>query len=293
VLRAKGVLPASAHVLSAEARQFGEEEGFTWGALYRISLRYDRLTPSAPTTVVAKLAPQDPALRQMMKQFNARETGFYQRLDATDGLPLPLCFHADCDPGSGASILLLQDLTFARRVPFVTGCNGEDALRVVDAMAAIHARWWNSPTLLAAGGSDLLEDLPFRRFWAEYPARLRKILPDVVLPGGFLRLGDALAEREGAVLARLMDAPPFTRLHRDLHVDNVMFVPGATGETAILLDWQLCGRGRGACDLAYFLISSLDPGLRRKMEETAIVRLSSFGDLQTSRHGCGHSDAGQ
>lgn len=272
VLRANGGLPQSGHVLSAIPTRIGEEEGFTGGALYCLALTYDRPHPDAPARIVAKLSPQDAAMRQAMQPLNAREARFYQNLSATDGLPLPRCHHAACDAASGASILLLQDLTAARRVPFVAGCGPADALRVVEAMASLHAAWWESPVLSGLSGASILREMPFHALWVDYPARLRAILPELVLPEPFLRLGDRVAEREAEVFARLMEAPPLTCLHRDLQIDNVMFAARGGAEDAILLDWQLCGRGRGPYDLAYFLISSLDPALRRAKEEAFLAR---------------------
>lgn len=272
VLQAEGTLPTSGRVLSSQAIRIGEEEGFSGGALYCLALSYDQPHSTAPARLVAKLSPRDAGMRQAMQSLNAREARFYQTLSATGGLPVPRCHHATCDPASGASILLLQDLTSARRVPLVAGCGPADTFRVVEAMASLHATWWESPVLTGLGGASILREMPFHALWADYPARLRAILPTVVLPDAFLRLGDRLAEREAEVFARLMETPPLTCLHGDLQIDNVVFAAQGGAEQAILLDWQLCGRGRGPQDLAYFLISSLDPALRRRIEDAALAR---------------------
>lgn len=256
-------------VLAVDATRIGEAEGFTGGALYRITLRREK---AGPLAVVVKLSPRDPAMRTAMRTLNGRESQFYARFSDASGLPVPQCHYAAFDRETGASILVLEDLTAARAVPFAAGCGYDDALRVVSALAAIHARLWNSPALQRLDGSAILQELPFQSLWTEYPARLHALLPDVVLPTEFLHLGDEVARRQDDIFARLMDLPPLTCLHRDLQIDNVMFAPTGAEEVAVLLDWQLCGTGRGACDLAYFLISSLEPPLRRQCEDDLVAR---------------------
>ena len=59
-----------------------------------------------------------------------------------------------------------------------------------------------------------------------------------------------------------------TLLHRDVQVDNILLHDDGVS----LLDWQFVGKGRGAYDLAYFLISSLDPNLRRAHEKALVKR---------------------
>jgi len=265
------VLQASAlggaRVTAACPTSIGTEEAFSGGRLYRVDLTLDRPVPGAPASLVAKLSPEDPALRSTMRPANARETAFYRNLAPGSGLPVPYCYHAAQDAASGASILLLQDLTAARRVPFTTGCTAADARRVIKALAIVHARWWNDPALPGAGGPAILLDVPFRVAWALYPARLRNILPGTDLPAAFLRLGDHIAAHEADIFARLTEAGPLTLLHRDPQADNVIF----TEKDALLLDWQFCGKGRGVQDLAYFLISSLDPTLRRALETELVA----------------------
>ena len=65
----------------------------------------------------------------------------------------------------------------------------------------------------------------------------------------------------------MMDGPQ-TVVHRDAQVDNVLF--GDTG--AVLLDWQFMGKGKGVHDLAFFLISSTTPQVRRACEDAMISR---------------------
>ena len=50
-----------------------------------------------------------------------------------------------------------------------------------------------------------------------------------------------------------------------------MFEASAKHGAAVLLDWQFAGKGRGVYDVAYFLISSIDPAQRRNMERGLVA----------------------
>jgi thiamine kinase-like enzyme len=261
----------TARVTAADLTRIGEDEGFTGGSLYLIKLRYDHLEANAPTTLIAKLSPSNPEMRAIMGAANQREAVFYQTLATPQNLPVPHCFHADFDPQTGASILLLQDLSGFRTVSFVNGCGPADAKHVVEALAKVHAQWWNSPKLAPLSGAAIVQEFPFSKLWADYPARVKSLLQDTELPASFLELGDHIARNQTAIFTNLLEVAPITCLHRDIQIDNVMFDASKPNAGAILLDWQLSGKGRGAYDVAYFLISSLDPAHRRNSERSLVA----------------------
>jgi aminoglycoside/choline kinase family phosphotransferase len=261
----------TARVTTADLTRIGEDEGFTGGSLYLIKLQYDRTEASAPTTLIAKLSPTNPEMRAIMGAANQREAVFYQTLATPQNLPVPHCYHADFDPQTGASILLLQDLSGFRTVSFTSGCGPTDAKHVIEALAKIHAQWWNSPKLAPLSGAAIIEEFPFSKLWADYPAKVKSLLQNIELPKSFLKLGDHIARNQTAIFTKLLETAPITCLHRDIQIDNVMFDAGKANTGAILLDWQLSGKGRGAYDMAYFLISSLDPAQRRNSERSLVA----------------------
>ncbi len=269
-LRAANAI-SSASVASVTLTRIGEDEGFTGGGLYLANLRYDGTDPSAPSTLVVKLSPTDPAMRAIMRVANGREVGFYGKLANGINLPVPFCYHAEFESETGASILLLQDLGGYRSVPFLQGCGPADAKRVVESLAEIHAKWWNSPALDDLNGAHFLDEYPFATLWPRYPEALKFLLQDIDLPASFLNLGNHIAQNEAAVFKALLDMAPLTCLHRDIQADNVMFAPAKVGGGAVLLDWQISGKGRGPYDVAYFLISSVDPAQRRNMERGLVA----------------------
>ncbi len=269
-LRASQTITASC-VTAAKVVRIGKDEAFTWGGLYRVTPTYDPPNPTAPKSLVAKLSPADDKTRNLMAPANAREVDFYHSLAQTHDLPVPLCYHADYDPASGTSIVLLQDLGTHRSVPFIKGCGPADATNVVKALAQIHAKWWNHPDLARVNGSAILTEFPLRTLWPTYAPALRNMLQDIDLPKDFLALGKHIAQNDTAIFTAMMDDGPITCLHRDLQIDNVMFGTKSARGAAILLDWQFAGKGRGAYDLAYFLISSLAPAQRRNMERGLVA----------------------
>ncbi len=271
----------TARVMTVNLSRIGEDEGFTGGGLYLIRLTYDQSEPGAPNTVVAKLAPADPAMRAIMRVANGREVGFYANLARGGDLPVPHCYHADFDPETGASVLVLQDLGGYRSVPFLTGCGPADAKRVVEALAEIHAKWWNDPALPAFNGGPILAGFSFAEHWPRYPEKLKALLQDIDLPQSFLEIGNCIAGNEDAVFNALLETAPLTCLHRDIHTDNVMFGATNKGGGAVLLDWQISGKGRGAYDVGYFLISSVEPLQRRNTERGHVAHYHA----ELLRHG--------
>jgi aminoglycoside/choline kinase family phosphotransferase len=261
----------TARVTSADLSRIGQDEGFTGGSLYLIKLHYDHIEASAPTTLIAKLSPTNPEMRAIMQAANQREAVFYQTLATPQNLPVPRCYHADFDPQTGASILLLQDLSGFRTVSFSAGCGPADAKHVVEALAKIHGHWWNNPKLAPLSGAAIVQEFPFSKLWAEYPASVKSLLQGIVLPKSFLNLGDHIARHQTAIFSNLLETAPITCLHRDIQIDNVMFGASKANAGAVLLDWQLSGKGRGAYDVAYFLISSLDPAQRRNVERSLVA----------------------
>lgn len=258
-------LGSAGTVTAANATGIGADQGFTGGRLYRIALAWEG---EGPSSVVAKLSPADPAMRRLMRQANASEVQFYRTLAPRFALPVPRCHHADATP-TGESVVLLEDLGTHRHVDLHAGCSPRDAAAVVETLAAIHAAWWNRPEIAGLGGASLLAQSGFEACWSRYPARLAQVLPEVELPGWFVTLADRMARQRGAMAAHLLESGPMTLLHRDCHVENVLFAPDGR---AVLLDWQFMGRGRGAFDLGYFLISSLAPDQRRATERNLVAR---------------------
>ena len=269
-LRKGDVIGAEATVSSLTKNRIGEDEGFTGGALVRCKLDFTPRSESTPHSIIAKLSPSDPEQREVFKGSNRREVGFYTEIAVQGNLPVPECYYGSFDEETGASILLLQDLEQYRIVAFATGCEPQDARHAVLALGKIHAPLWNDPRVDTLSGADIINDFPFVELWSEYPQTVAELLPEFVIPSQFFTIGDIVAENISSLLNYLMETEPITCIHRDIHVDNILFGVNEEDESALILDWQAAGKGRGVYDIAYFLISSVPPDQRRQVEQTLL-----------------------
>lgn len=236
----------------------GVDEGFTGTRLYRAEI-------GGGASVIVKLASEDAALRARFAAENAREVAFYHHY--AEGLPVPRCYHAASDAAAGASVVVLEDLGRARSVPFVTGLSRDEAEAAVRALARCHAAHWGAAGLADLPGAAVAEELGFAACWDGYAQALQELLPGADLSPEVLALGEAMARDAAAVLGPILDDGVLTLRHGDVQADNLMF----DGPGAVLLDWQFMARGRGGTDLAYLLISSLQPEARRAHEAALIA----------------------
>jgi hypothetical protein len=269
-LQTAGVIGHTTSVSSLTKTRIGEDEGFTGGALLRCQLTYTSPPENAPHSLIAKLSPADPELRATFKGGNQREVGFYTEFATQNNLPVPRCYYGEFDEETGASILLLQDLDQYRIVAFATGCAPQDAHHAVQALGTIHAQLWNDPRVQALSGADVLNDFPFVELWSQYPQAVAELLPEFAIPPQFFAIGDTVADNVSSLLNYLMETAPITCIHRDIHVDNILFGVNEGDAPALILDWQAAGKGRGVYDIAYFLISSVPPEQRRQTERTLL-----------------------
>jgi hypothetical protein len=140
---------------------------------------------------------------------------------------------------------------------------------VVRNLARFHAAFWESPRFEGDlawvksrhnnphRGADRL--LSAR---ANDPAiaRHRDVLPRVVQRNAH-RINE---QRE--LLEDYWSEGPLTLIHGDSHVGNMYF----DGDEAGLLDWQMPQRCQGIRDVGYFLVNSLDTGMRRAHQDELI-----------------------
>jgi hypothetical protein len=222
-----------------------------------------------PASVIAKITGRDEvraAMDAAMGLF-AREARFYATFAQHVPVRSPRCFYA----GDGrATPLLLEDLGDLRMGDQMDGLTLADAERIIDALADLHARYWQSESLeqdwlldpagasfagmvahLVASGSEALRD----RFEGRVPATtLRAVL-------------DHAADWR-SVLTRGAEGPR-TIAHYDARLDNVFFAPDGT---PVFIDWQAVASARGTHDIALLLTQSMDTRLLRERWESLLRR---------------------
>jgi len=212
-----------------------------------------------PKTLVLKWAPTKDV---------RREAHFYNSL--APRLPLRLAeLHAHIsDDAVERGVLVLEDMVETRQGDILIGATSDEADAVVDAMAILHARFWDASDADVASLplwdevaekrlSNLAETLPV--FLAEWRGRV---------PDEAFAFATDLMKRTQDAYGELRAAPT-TLVHGDLHLDNVLF--GADG-MPIVIDWPGVSRGPAAADFGYFLAESMSPALRRARQRALAER---------------------
>jgi hypothetical protein len=172
------------------------------------------------------------------------EVRFYREIAPVVGVRVPDCYQAeDTDEGT---VLVLEDLAGWRP--------GADPLVAARIMSGMHRHWAGQaqvrwPWLRPIGAAvDLVEEL-FARVWPELATRAD-------LGQRVRMLGERLVGRLGESERALGLAGPLTLVHGDASLLNMRTSPG--GEVA-LLDWEDVSAAPGVLDLAWLLVSSVEP----------------------------------
>ena len=249
--------------------------------VYRLSLVWS--DDSAPRTLIAKLPAATAAGRAspFARRMTRREQRFYDVLAPRTPLHVPAA-HALLGDDDGRA-LLLEDLapTGFEPVPAPRGLSLDEAAALLEAIAGLHARWWQGPRLDTLAQADWLYDYPTRGLdiddSSELPAHWAAMLAAGHVPEGARDRGTELCADIDALTARFL-ALPLTVIHGDLHLENVCLHrpldrPLDTGDTAFL-DWQHTARGPAVYDLSKLLCTGLEPA----------DLASGLGDLLTRYH---------
>jgi hypothetical protein len=233
------------------------------------------LSAELPERLFVKSTPLSAKNRTMVATLGmaVNEARFYnQAADELEGVT-PHAWYADA--GVGARFLIvLEDIVAAGARPYALAdeCDLAHARGLVDAFAALHARFWMSPRLSS--------DLSWVRTWStrtgygvlkRFYSRgrsgaLRRDRPEVT-PA--VRAVATALDRHADAYYREFESGPLTLLHGDSHLGNTFAWPdGRAG----LLDWQVIWQGPGLREVSYCLTGGLEPELRRAHERELISR---------------------
>lgn len=288
-LRATGVR-GTVNGLSLEPLSTGGT-GMT-GQTVRVRLDPGADADDIPATVVAKFAAADAQTRGVIETYDsyAREIRFYQRYASRLPVRTPRYLGAAYDPGSSGQpgpvlrrvvdalpvrtkvwisknttkymrpskrryALLIEDLGSSGTIHDLADPPADAQIAAaLDVFAAIHAEFWNDPSL---AGDDTFDTIitTTPRLYADV-ARARSIDVARGRYGWLEPAQEALlveaTERFGADIEVLNR--PITLVHGDPRTDNLMFdVDGSV----IVFDWALAANGHPAWDVGYLLSSCL------------------------------------
>ncbi|RPJ39583.1 MAG: DUF1679 domain-containing protein, partial [Chloroflexi bacterium] len=269
VLRDMGTL-LRGHVTCVTTVQ--EQPAFA-SILSRLEVTYSGdSSPDAPKKLFLKIS--NPALAP--GEFDPgqlkREIDFYSLvaplMDRAFVIP---CFSVAYDPPTGAVHLLLRDVSdthAACLTPSKHTCE-----LAVDALACLHASWWDHPRL----GKDI----------GKYPTpeeRTQDWLDAEKSTAGFISaVGDQLPPAFRAVYERVLPALPalfqrhatgrnLTLVHGDAHLGNFLFPIDPAAGSVYLLDWQFWHPTIAGTDLAFMMAVEWDPETRRSFEHHLLRR---------------------
>lgn len=259
-LLAENGLLQGERVVAARVEPIGEGRGFI-GEVARLHLTYSARSPHLPATVIAKLPTLEAGGREIGRSFGqyAREIEFYRHAaGALGALSAPRHVASRLDASRDEFVLLIEDVGAKKLCDQAAGLTPDVAEAVLIALASMHERWWGAPGLTEAEWLPAI-DAPLFRAGAALYARCWPVYLEhcgAWIGPGARQVGHRLAEDIGALFDRLGRAPP-TLVHGDLRGDNVFIDASAAAVTVV--DWQMCVRGPGAFDVAYFLATSLAP----------------------------------
>lgn len=209
----------------------------------------------------------------------------YRDLLPIMNLNAPRAFFTAEDPGSHQSLILMEDLS-ARNVTFPraqTPFDYAQESRVLDALARLHAQWWDRPELQDDGELGWVMT-QFDGASREYQSRYLK--PQVWQSFMAKPRGAATpksfhdSERMQRALERLAEfheSTPLTLAHGDTHLGNLYVERDGTPG---FLDMQV-RRSPWYQDVAYHMTAALDVIDRRKWERALLSfylgRLAAYG----------------
>ena len=276
-------------VLGFEASDIGTGQ---LGRCIRYRLEYGEGSADAPRTLVGKFPSDDPSSRAtgVVLRNYLKEVRFYQEIQARLAISTPRCYFAEIEGEGPHFAVLMSDEAPAEQGDQIAGCDEEVALAAVLELAGLHAPVWNDASLLPAG-------------WLGRPsAELSAATHDryrTLLPGFFDRYGGRLEQDSREILSVFGEAEsawtgdvpePFSLIHIDYRLDNLLIDPRTSPPAITAVDWQSITIGRPLGDVAYFLGGSLDPVLRRRCEEEIVnayhQRLIATGIEGYSRDAC-------
>lgn len=264
VLRGAGALEATDELVTVDIEAIKQNEAFR-SQVAQVDVRFRRADGAdGALALIAKFAPVPVLLREyaiyILQENHVKEAAVYAELARDPALPTAMPYYVGVHWISGGFCVLIERLVDAVEVPEADGCPADLAITTVDAMAALHARFWGDEATAAAA---IRRTPPNVIDWlaAQLPG------PDAPLFAAMLRSAwhhDSVA--------------PSTVQHGDARVGNQLFVPdlrpgaGEGARRCVLIDWQAARRGKGVFDVVYFLVLSVEPEVRRRHGRALLER---------------------
>jgi len=263
-----GVMVAEEDVLSISVIPV-EAQGYI-SETVRVTLE---LAPGAtgPSRVIIKLPTVDEGRLEVAVENDTYEMEyrFYEEVAAKlqeAEVPLARCLHAAVDPVNDLWVLVLEDLTLKEGYKpgdEIRGMTYDQMEAGCISLARLHGAFWGKALPGWVPGTNEIPILnvvqAVQKYWDSWRGS------DVPTRAGVST--ECMAATECLVaniemLERMLEEGPQTLCHHDARSDNIFFGPGeGDGKTsAVLLDWQFIGRGKGcSVDVARMVMSHFEP----------------------------------
>lgn len=191
------------------------------------------------------------------------EAQFYRQIASSIGSPPLVHCLATIDDG----VIVLEDVRATHdHPPWPLPPSRTHCELALDALARVHAQWWEAPALGHTVGKPHTTE------------SLTKMVQGIAahLPAFIDAPGDAFTVEARNIYERvfssslkpwlrLTDQRALTLIHGDAHTWNFLFPRSGDG-TAFLIDWQLWHVDVGARDLAFLMALHWYPSRRRELE---------------------------
>jgi len=270
------VLPSHVgRVANFDITRFGTGVGIL-GELARLHLAYVDGPSAGPATIVAKCqspAPENQFLAQAMG-FYLREVNFYRDISPHLNVRVPASYFADCEPEGLPFIILIEDITDAYCPDQMKGLTLNEAEKILDTVAVLHAQFWETPQLYELAWLPPMNNPLYKA---------GKAIAEVQWPGFVEHFGDRVGGTMLDTLRAACDKYPDmldwwvqqghqTFTHTDCRAENYLFGGSAGAGAITMIDFQLSTRHVGAWDVCNLLTASLTPEMRRQHESALIQR---------------------
>jgi hypothetical protein len=252
----------------------GEVQATFASSLCRLEVSYSQnASPGAPKRLFFKTTNPALAPGEFDPQQLPKEAVFYSVIAPAmaETFTVP-CYDAAYQPETGASHILLRDLSETHAScldPLAAG----NCARAADALARLHAFWWDHPRLGKDVGSFPTPE-ERRREWIDTERSTAAFMA---------ALGDQLPRPYRAVYEQVLPALPglfrrhaagrnLTLVHGDAHLGNFLFPRDLSAGSAYLIDWQFWHATIGGTDLAFMIATEWEPETRRLLERPLLLQ---------------------
>lgn len=190
--------------------------------------------------------------------------------------PQPICYHAAHDKQNGHYHLLLEDLSDTHEENWPIPPSETHSPPVIDALAQLHASWWNHPSLPQVGNLPTPEQIElYTTFPAKGEAYLLETMKDTLSKQEIEMVQTIFAKLPQALQKRARGSQTFTIIHGDMNPGNILSPKQENGRVYLidrqLFSWNL-SIWLSVSDITNMIIHWWSPQIRRELERPLLQR---------------------